>query len=295
MSSPSLLALTAQIVTDEYCQSVITQNQDWLLQLDIHPQPLLAWLEQRRCKRLGIYFENLLEFWLRERIAPGCVESHVRVFREKRVLGEFDFLFRLPGAGTVCHWESVVKFYLCHRDVHGACQWVGPNANDTLDNKLSRLLDHQLKLGGMPEAHALLHDKGFEGARARTFFKGYLFYPSRENWREPATSHNALATHHLKGWWTGARDLQIPGAQLGARYLRVPKLQWLAPQVWPPAPNSMAPELLQEGQLRDVLQRHFAVSKRAVLVAQLFPGENGHWREVSRGFVVSDYWPDNSA
>ena len=296
MSSPSLLAATSDVVSDEYCQSVIAGNEDWLRQLDIYPERLVRWLEQNRFSRLGYYFEHLVEFWLQQRIAPSRVESHIRVFRDKRVLGEYDFLFQPSDSDTACHWETVVKFYLRYQDEDGVCHWYGPNANDTLDKKLTRLMDHQLKLSELPEARALLNSKGYSSIRSRAFFKGYLFYPSSSNWSEPEMVHRATAPGHLKGWWTTIDELNIPGTGTGYRYMLLPRAQWLAPKIITEAQMRQAVDqsLLDAQQLRETLSEHFDRSRRPLLVAALGQHENGSWREKSRGFVVSRFWPENA-
>ena len=296
MSSPSLLAPAPSVVSDDYCQSVIAGNEGWLRQLDIHPESLLRWLAQNRFSRLGYYFEHLVEFWLQQRIAPDRIESHLRVFREKRVLGEYDFIFQPSDSDTVYHWETVVKFYLRYQDEDGVCHWYGPNANDTLDKKLSRLMSHQLKLSELPEARALLHSKGYSNIRSRAFFKGYLFYPSGSNWSEPGLVHSATAPGHLKGWWTTINELHIPGTDIGHRYMLLPRMQWLASKIITETQERQAVDrlLLDARQLREALLGHFDRSRRPLLVAALGQGEHGSWREKSRGFVVSRFWPENA-
>jgi len=49
------------------CQPRLTSSRlDWLAQLDIDPQPLLAHLARNSSHRLGVYFEKLWHFFLRE-------------------------------------------------------------------------------------------------------------------------------------------------------------------------------------------------------------------------------------
>jgi hypothetical protein len=296
MASPSLIA-APNVVSDGDCRLVIADSRDWLRQLDRQPQPLRHWADQCRSPRLGYYFEQLVAFWLRERIAPGRVKSHVRVFRNKRVLGEYDFLFQRPGANSIEHWEAAVKFYLRYRDPEGNIRWLGPNTNDTLDQKLSRLMDHQLMLSDFPEARSVLQDvarelcqrNGLPGVESRAFIKGYLFYPSTGGWREPATVHPAAAPGHLRGWWTRIDELCVPGDGAGVRYMLLPRLHWLAPKIV--SADQDDAELLDAACFQDALESHFTQSHRPVLVAVLTQDRGECWREQSRGFVVNSEWP----
>lgn len=297
MASPSLIT-ASDAVSDDDCLSIAGDGSDWLRQQDKQPASLQRWIDRHRSARLGYYFEQLVAYWLCQRIAPGRVKSHVRVFRDKRVLGEYDFLFRRLGAENIEHWETAVKFYLRYRDVEGKFHWLGPNTNDTLDKKLSRLINHQLKLSDFPEARPVLRDAarelsqydGFPDIESKAFVKGYLFYPSTEDWRQPASLHPAAAPGHLRGWWTRMNELFIPGGEPGVRYRLLPRLCWLAPRS--ESADQDGTLLLDNARFHEVIENHFERAYRPILAAVLAQDSDGYWRERSRGFVVSSGWPN---
>ena len=281
------------MVPDEYCQSVYRTGLDWLAGLEQNPQPLQNWLKQNQSSRLGFYFEQLVAFWLRERIAEGYYESHCRVFREKRVLGEFDFLFTETDGGVLRHWETAVKFYLCFQESNGELRWYGPNAKDRLDLKLARMMDHQLRLSEMREGQALLAAKGFQNVLSQAFLKGYLFYPAEMDWQNPALIPRDIAAGHLTGWWTRINCLQIPGLDTAdhqdIRWCILPRLEWLAPRI---RGSQDAVKLIDGNLLLKVLREHFVASQRPLLLAEMRRNGENRWQEHSRGFVVCDSWPE---
>jgi hypothetical protein len=288
MASPSLLAESPAVVANEVCQNIYQTHCDWLRQLDRQPELLTTTLKKHQSRRLGYYFEQLVAFWLQQRLAGDYFASHVRVFEQKRVLGEFDFLFTRRDSRQLVHWETAVKFYLRFTHEDGEVLWYGPNARDRLDIKLDRVFTHQLRLSDLPQGKALLNEKGFETVRAQTFFKGYLFYPVSSDWRRPQSLPDTIAPDHLTGWWTRSTQLALPDHAVNDRWRVLPRLEWLAPRI---IPEAHAKSLMDISHLQDWLGRHFARSKQSLLIAQLTRDSNARWQEKSRGFVVGVEWP----
>ena len=290
MASPSMLRESPQVVSNSRCQDVLQNHYDWLLALDQQPESLTAALQKHPSRRLGYYFEHLVAFWLQQRLAGEFFASHVRVFEQKRVLGEFDFLFTQDDSYVLQHWETAVKFYLQFMHNDGEILWYGPNARDRLDIKLDRVFNHQLRLSDSPQGKALLQEKGFQTVQAQTFFKGYLFYPVTRNWRQPASLPDIIAPDHLKGWWTTASQLQLPDSEVNDRWRVLPRLEWLAPRTIPHAQQSI---LMNTQQLLGFLEQHFTHKQQSLLLVQMARDPKGLWQEKSRGFVVSADWPGN--
>lgn len=289
MASPSLIAESKDVVSDDVCQTLYKANHDWLLELDERPYLLSTTLEQRKSHRLGYYFEHLIAFWLQQRIANEYFESHVRVFEEKRTIGEFDFLFKTSRSDALAHWETAVKFYLHYQAEDEKVWWYGPNAQDRLDIKLDRVFNHQLKLIDSPQGRALLQAKGFKNVRSQTFFKGYLFYPVTNDWYHPQSLPDTIAPEHLTGWWTRVNELELPDHEADHRWMVLPRLEWLAPKVIHQEQDS---RLMDAQQLIDYLEQHFDRRQQSLLLAQMAVEANSCWHEKTRGFVVSPDWPN---
>ena len=280
-------------VSDQYCNDVYERNQQWLLALDEQPQPFIEFLSQRRSSKLGYYFENLVAWWLMQKIAEGYFESHVKVSAGKRDIGEFDFLFRSNQKYE--HWETAVKFYLYTRDEQGVVTWYGPNAKDTLYKKLKRMLDHQIPLSGRPEASSVLASRGIDAVRSGIFMKGYLFYPLGSDVGDTVlqVAGCGISQAHLKGWWSSIDSLGdhllVKVASEKLRWRVLPRLEWLAPRIY--TVDEPVKELLVAGQMADLLKNLFFQSSESRLIAGYSLNGAGQWQEKSRGFVVGKNWP----
>ena len=280
-------------VNDRYCNRVYESNYPWLLELDRQPQPLLQYLSERRSTKLGHYFEDLVAWWLMQKIADGYFESHVKVTEGGRNIGEFDFLFR---SGQIYeHWECAVKFYLYTRDKSGTVYWYGPNARDTLQKKLNRMLEHQVPLSGRTESKAALVNREIDSVHSEIFLKGYLFYPLGYNAYDniEQVANCEISPLHLRGWWLSVdvlNDQQLKEvANEELRWRVLPRLDWLAPRIYPP--DEQKNGLIESGQLVQALKILFSQSDESRLIAGYSVNGAGQWQEVSRGFVVGKNWP----
>lgn len=277
-------------VTDAWCHQTFEDNLPWLRALDRDPGALHGWLKQRRSRLLGLYFEALVEFWLRHLTQFDFKGAHIQVGQQPHTIGEFDFLFFDRVRHRIVHWETAVKFFLRYAE-NGGYAWLGPNPRDRLDRKLARMRDHQLRLGEREEARKLL-----VGALAinepllpEAYMKGYLFYPADGDWRHPEPLPDGVSRGHLTGWWTHAGDRLIPAESARSRWCVLERLQWLAPAYFP---SRDAPyPLLDAATLNTLLDTHFATERAPLLLSEVRLNDQGHWREVSRGFIVSDRWP----
>jgi hypothetical protein len=272
-------------ITRRWCQLALRERIPWLKALDDNPAPLEHWLADRPSRLLGYYFEALIGFWLRHWPQVQFVAARAQVREAGRGIGEFDFLFRDKARARTIHWETAVKFFLRHRDAAGHYRWLGPNPRDTLEGKLSKVFGHQLRMGGRPEAAPVLEELGVSSPQPEAFIKGYLFYPAEGDWVHPEPVPAAVATDHLRGWWTRAGERCIPTRGKDSRWMVLERLRWLSP--------ARAGEgLMDRTSVDRFLDRHFAASARPLLLAELSPGAH-EYREVSRGFVVPDKWPAN--
>lgn len=203
------IALARPLATDTERDATLA----WLRALDAAPQSLHDHARNPKFTRLGIYAESLVRYFLAHGPAARLVAANVPLRRQRRTIGECDFLLEAAN-GARLHWELAVKFYLHIGDGDASrtarlSDYVGPNLQDRFDLKHARLVTHQLALTSRAEFAAL----GFEGPwRAQLFIKGRLFYHGVEGERtEPAPE---IGDDHLRGWWLtasgGARRAQKP-------------------------------------------------------------------------------------
>jgi hypothetical protein len=290
IGSPTLLApghpaFSGRVLDDEFHAARLAEASDWLHELDADPEALHAFIEERHAHRLGHYFENLIEFWLR-RAGVADLRARLPVGETGHALGEFDFVFSSDDWGGWQHWEAAVKFYLLHapapaRPVPEWEDFIGPNPRDRLANKLHKLFDKQLMLGAAPAGRAVL--AAAASPMPRAFVKGYLFFPLGSE----RPSVPGLSPHGLSGWWLRHGAAPLPARHPHTRWKLLHRLAWLAP-ARTTADDKLA---FDTAHMNTVLARHFARSQTPVLLAELAADEHGAWDEVSRGFVVSPSWP----
>ncbi len=291
MASPSLLAQSqtpyvGEKVSDEWCGNIYQQNLDWLSQLDNDPTPLLQWLEQKESPLLGLYFESLLAFWIKHLPDTELLAQNLVVGQPGLQMGEFDLLFKDCTCDQIIHWEMAVKFYLRY----GATdyQWLGPNPRDSLQRKLNKVFNQQLRLSEHAQAQQLLQAQfGQNQVVSQAFIKGYLFYPYAGDWQTSKDIPAAVSPQHLRGWWCrhdalAARLNQKDSARC---WLLPPRLEWLAPVV-----VMGNQELMDDDALLKHLVTYFAEHYQALMLVEL-KNVAGMWQEISRGFVVNQQWP----
>jgi hypothetical protein len=275
------------VIDDDWLEQQLQQCGEWLSELDTNPKRLQDWLTARFNPRLGYYFESLVEFWLRHTNAGRRIVPHLQVKERQHTVGEFDFLLDNGGNHCAYHWEVAVKFYLYFRHADERILWYGPNSRDRLDIKLQRLFHHQLRLSAHPAAADRLRQSGVRlPVVPQLLLKGYLFYPSHGDWRNPPL-RDELSAHHLRGWWTYMERFDIPNAEQDRRWVFLPRLQWLAPAVSDESDASLMNIKQLHSFCLDLLTR----KQRPPLIAEMRFTDAGVWEEVSRGFVLPETWP----
>jgi hypothetical protein len=244
----------------------------WLAALDQNPAALHAQVYKPSLKRLGLYAEALLEYFLRHGPDARLVAANVPLRASGQTLGEVDFLLHNARRERL-HWELAVKFYLHVGEGAAALSdYVGPNLQDRFDLKHDRLLKHQLGLSARDEFASL----GFEGPwRAELFVKGRLFYRRGDM----PTLPPELAGDHLRGWWLTVSEWQE--SKRDEVFAVVPRLAWLAERT-----------ISDEGV--EALSFDATALSAPTMVANYDSSAGNFWHERSRGFVVPDDWPERA-
>jgi uncharacterized protein len=284
VASPTLLdpdfpAYQGKVVSDTWCARALKNCRDWLLHLDQHPQKLHQLIEKRATRRLGYYFETLIEFWLSHASGIQLLAHNLPVKDKLITIGEFDFLLRDP-KGKTFHWETAIKFYLQDEASFEQLHFIGPGGYDRLDLKLSKIFDRQLQLSHSPACHVKVDTN-------MAFVKGMLYYhPSAT----PTLPPPGISAAHLRGWWVRHQSDVIPQTSTDSCWIILPRLSWLAPAHLPP---NVA--VMKYSEIVQKVQENFLARNNALLLAELTQDAAGYWREIARGFVVTTIWPVSDA
>ena len=272
VNSPALLRTTA----DHCCDS-----KSWKLQEHgIRATHLADFMAGKDTRSLGRYFESLISYWLHHVRQVDVLSESLAIREQKQTVGEIDFIF-IDEQSRMTHWEVAVKFYLFSPVSYGLrSHYLGPNAADTLDRKLDRILGHQLPLSKeyFPEVEV-----------RQAFVKGRIFYPLLQP--RGLKEHPALANDHLDGSWLRHSELRLIDCDserdaLNARYLVLQKPNWLSLV----QTLDTKVKLMSFCEFSDSMDRHFSQSERCPLVVQL-KREDAGYLESRRFFVVPDNWP----
>ena len=288
--SPDLISDYPRIddnIAPSQCRIALTAHrQAWLHHLDRHPEPLLAALKQLNSHRLGLYFEALWQFFIREDDQLELIANNVPVRSGKQTLGEFDVIYRDLDTAQFVHLELTYKFYLqepgqAHPAIDGHYHhWLGPNTGDRLDLRLARLLQHQIRLTDTEHGRLLWQELTGESQceHREIAFKGRVFYT------DPSKNHTQFNPHHLAG---SRQNLSAISSTLAAtpesRWVVLNKTQWIRPIK---KTHCTVPAL----ELKQYLHSHFCNSNSPLLVARL-RADNDGLGETERCFITSDYWP----
>ena len=328
VATPSLVGpgATVALLEDRWRWARLIERRDWLAALDAQPAPLLLHLRQSNDRQLGRYAEALWQFWFAELPGARVHAAGLPVKDGTAVRGEFDFIVTLPGLPGVSHLETGYKFFLYCPPGLGMERCVGPDPSDRLDRKWRHMVEVQLPLSRTAWGRAAL-PAGLDpdAITPRACLQGCVFYPlggggvsptgrpegehrsaqhggasgcptGRPEGEHRSAQHEggpaspvptALAPGHARGAWCRF-DAAAVWARHAPRWTILDKRAWIAPAQVPQATTgAAAPRTAADVQAE--LERHFAGSRQARLVAGLVPQGDG-WRESLRVFVVAPGW-----
>jgi hypothetical protein len=287
--SPPLLdtaALEKGRVGVSNCAFPLTASRrQWLEALDRDATPLLEHLAGLRGRRLGLYFESLWHFFLKQDDSVELVANNLPVQDDKRTLGEFDCLYFCRRRNCHVHLELAVKFYLgwcAEPSLEPAStwqNWLGPETRDRLDIKINRLLEHQIRLGNTAAARPVLASLGIKQLLREIEIKGYLFRPTAVAMPPPQGFHQL---QRLRSW-VRLSDLATASQATGIDgYQILPRMRWLSEVQIDPTEAISTP-----GELLAILYREMHRSPGPRLVAAL----DRSGAEIERFFVTGPDWP----
>lgn len=260
------------VLDNQWFDRELALRWPWLKALDSAPQPLLEALTAAP-KLLGKRFEALLAFHFEahpdfEILRAGWVVKDVE---SGGTAGEFDFVLRNLRTGRIWHLEVACKFYLAARNTSSWSAFKGPNARDTLEGKMHKLV-RQLALSEHPAAAAALSAARMRIDDRVLLMKGGLFHHLDDipRARSPLHAH----PNYPSGWWIRRREWSHLLDRSGnAAIVALPKTAWMG------GPGGTV--------LASPPERPTFCARMLMLTE-----DPRDWIELDRGFVVPDVWPD---
>lgn len=283
---------------DSFCVDLTRQRIEWLRQLDRDPSPLLSALSSLKSTRLGLYFEALWQFFLRQDPHYRLIAANLPVFDQQRTLGEFDLLLRDEAAGQIIHLELASKYYLDRPDAGSGpfANWVGPNAQDRLDLKLNHLLTHQTRLSASPQGKLALSPFTDDAVRQCVALKGWLFYRHSDSVTahtgEAGPEHLApshLAPAHNRGIWMPYTEIEQQADSADCWHI-LQRPHWLSPAYFENYPGDEH-KIISPGALAGVMAAHFGQGQIRPLMLCSLKREGENLCERSRYMITGTDWP----
>lgn len=128
-------------------------------------------------KRAELFFKQQIEGSKDYKV----LADGIQVFKDKRTVGELDFIVQHRKSLEVFHTELTYKFYAYDPNITAAAieKWIGPNRKDTLVQKLEKLNTRQFPLLYTKETQLRFKKLGLplDGIAQRLVFKAQLFVP----------------------------------------------------------------------------------------------------------------------
>ena len=150
-------------------------------------------------KRAELFFKQLIEGSKEYKV----LADGIQVFKDKRTVGELDFIVQHRKNLQVFHTELTYKFYAYDPNIATAAieKWIGPNRKDTLVQKLDKLNTRQFPLLHSKETQQTLKKLGLplDGIAQRLVFKAQLFVPENTVLTLfPACNKNAIRGNYMR-------------------------------------------------------------------------------------------------
>lgn len=175
---------------------------------------------------LGKRAEQFLKFYLNSSNKYRIALENFQLIENKKTLGEIDFIVEDRDTNQHLHIELSYKFYLFDPKLKpvGVSQWIGPNRNDSLLQKIEKLKNKQFPLLQHPALAETLHNHGIQVDKTTptACFKAQLFVPFKSS-SQMFTNINPAAIRGYYYTWQEFRENQ----QTAEGYFVPNKKEWL--------------------------------------------------------------------
>lgn len=233
--------------------------------------------------RMGKYFEQLVIEAIKLDPTKELILSNLPILEGKITVGEIDLIIHDLELDEFQHWEIALKFYLQTKEGEALDLMIGPNAKDDLDRKIRKLFEKQLPLSDHLVVQEICAIHGIERLSKKLFLKGMFFYHGGTTKVFPKD----VNPEHQVGWWIHLREMSD---------FLAPHLSWCIchkPDWIGPLQLADDNSLMTKNQMLSWINSEFESSQRSLLLIGM-KKENDRWIEASRGFVVSDEWPEQA-
>jgi hypothetical protein len=154
--------------------------------------------------RLGHLAEKIFSKIIAESSNYRVLYENIQLIEDKKTIGEIDFIIEEVSSNQATHVELAYKFYLYDPTIseEPLKNWIGPNRNDSLNEKLEKLKSKQLPLLYHPCAKDRLNNMVIEEATQAICLLVSLFIPY-----EYKASFTPVYEKAIKGYYVSLETL----------------------------------------------------------------------------------------
>lgn len=221
-----------QVQYQDWVESKILFSKDLDLSIKtiglsyFHPLKI-ALLPQISTKlRLGKMVERFFSFALKSNPRFKLIAENFQIIKDGITLGEIDFLIEDIENKEKIHLELVHKFYLYRPQGEKieTKNFVGPNLNDSLDKKLTKLKEKQFPILKDPFCVKVLKEKGIDPfqLKQKLLFTGSVYLKYKEIRPLELVNENCIS-----GYWIGFSEFKSVHEE-GDQYKIPKKADWLS-------------------------------------------------------------------
>jgi hypothetical protein len=150
-------------------------------------------------KRAEFFFKQLIKYSKQYKL----LADGIQVFKDKRTVGELDFILQHRKSMKIFHTELTYKFYAYDPNIASTAieKWIGPNRKDTLVQKLDKLNSRQFPLLFTKETQQRFKKLNLplDGIAQRLVFKAQLFVPENTVLSLfPSFNKNAIRGNYMR-------------------------------------------------------------------------------------------------
>lgn len=148
--------------------------------------------------RLGHLVEKIVSELIKSASNYSVLYENLQIIEEERTIGEIDFILQNENTKQLLHVELAYKFYLFDPSISSETlnNWIGPNRNDSLQEKLEKLKSKQFPLLYHKATKATLATLALEEVAQALCFLVSLFIPY-----EYKANFSAVYQKAIKGYY----------------------------------------------------------------------------------------------
>ena len=177
---------------------------------------------------LGKRVEHYMSAILKKNSRFKLIAENLQVIKDKKTIGELDYLVEDLKDHQFLHIELAYKFYLYDPFVSGNYyeKWIGPNRKDSLFLKLDKLINKQFPLFYKEETRSVIKDFNLDVKEfhQELCLKGQLFVPETEKY----LIDEEINPKSIMGTWIRWKELRM-SSYTNYSYLLLSKKDWLLP------------------------------------------------------------------